>query len=1123
MRGKLFFIWFCSLLPLFSFAQLDDEHWFAPMIDRTGNPNPYQTLYVSTNEVIPFEVKIYNNNNQIGTLTISKNNPGKFSVPRQYIIANTQAEAFSTSTKGLYVRGDKRFFANLRFSVRSHAEFVNSKGRAALGNEFYAAMAPISVINPILNFMVGILATENNTVINITNSNPSAIFSDGLTHPFFSITLNKGQSYIIDGSGSQAANGIGIIGSKITSNKPITITNGNFNGQYSGNFPNASDILMDQSLPTNRLGKEYAVIKGNGPIGNNMEGALVVAAENGTDIFLNGSTTPITSLNAGSYYRVPETFFVQQGANGHFNMSIKTSKNAYVYQLLAGDDEVSIPATGGFNLLPPLNCYLPKSIDQIGLIDENFVITNNNLAGILSIPTNLNLVTESGAIFTINGAAPPLSSGPYPLPGNSLWVTYTVPNVTGNITILSDKSITAGLAAGSDAVGYGGYFAGFPTSPEIQILSGTCAPGVVLSCNPQIYESYQWYRDAAPIPGATSPTFSPSQSGNYTVSVVVGTCSPLLSEPVPIQNCPASVASTFTVCGAISITPDLQNSSQVLNPASVLIVSQPTQGTVTVNAGVITYTPAAGYVGNDSFSYTFCGLGGDFPDCETNTVNITVSSISVQNAMLKSCGNGGIGTFNLSLANITSDNTASFQYYTTQADAQAENPSGLISFPNSFSSGATTVYAVVKNSAGCKKIAEIQLSLFPEPQFLNFNGFSCDDDLDGNITVNLMSLLPEIASNYSYFSVKFYSTAQNASQGINPLPPIFTYSQNTTVYAVFTSPDSCPPTIKPINLNFGTQFLPLTPQATQVLCDSDTDGIYTINPNTFNSLWTTDPTVEIQYFTSMADLITNTNAIPSTYIVNGNATLYVKLKKSGFCPGRAKLILQVRAGKKSDLIKNKEICRGKTVLMDAGPGFTSILWSNGETGEVVNLPIGEYYVDLTSNGCTFRQYFVISEIPQPLIYKLIVEKDGTLTVIATGGTPPLEYSVDGNMWQTSNVFPKLKTGLYTVQVRSAGACDPATAEVYITNLQNVITPNGDGANDMLDYSMLLKMENPKMEIYDRYYALLFVGNRENNYTWNGRLNNKNVSTATYWANVEWTEPKNNVRYVYSLWILVKNR
>ncbi len=160
---------------------------------------------------------------------------------------------------------------------------------------------------------------------------------------------------------------------------------------------------MDQAVPADRLGSEFALVKGNGSIGANMEGAVVIATQDNTQIYVNDELAPIATLNTGKYFVIPDTKYSLQGG-GHYNLYIKTSKNAYVYQILAGDSNTaSEVATGGFNFIPALNCYLPKQINELGLINENFVHSNANPSGILTIPTKLNLITEKGAIVTING------------------------------------------------------------------------------------------------------------------------------------------------------------------------------------------------------------------------------------------------------------------------------------------------------------------------------------------------------------------------------------------------------------------------------------------------------------------------------------------------------------------------------------------------------------------------------------------------------------------------------------------------------------------------------------------------------------------------------------------------
>lgn len=74
----------------------------------TGYTN---TLYMSTDSTTPFDVKIYNNNTLLTTVTISKGNPQSYSVAAGLISTSTTSEASTVITKGLYLKGDKPFSA----------------------------------------------------------------------------------------------------------------------------------------------------------------------------------------------------------------------------------------------------------------------------------------------------------------------------------------------------------------------------------------------------------------------------------------------------------------------------------------------------------------------------------------------------------------------------------------------------------------------------------------------------------------------------------------------------------------------------------------------------------------------------------------------------------------------------------------------------------------------------------------------------------------------------------------------------------------------------------------------------------------------------------------------------
>lgn len=749
----LVFLTFTSL-----FAQRDTDHWIAPYYNSGG---VYSTqVYLSTDAVTPFAVNIFSNNVQINTapIMVSKNNPVTYDVGN-YILTTSTADGFKVLNKGLYLKGANPFYCTLRMAQISHGEIVTSKGKAGIGKEFYVANTPYaSSPQSLYSFTAGVLATENSTTVTVSWPGTITFFGQPSTPPSnpYTFTLNKGESFIFAGNASSSAP---FMGAKITSDKPITLTNGNMNGNF-GNSPSGSDAILDQSVPTERLGSTFAMIRTLSS-NSDLEGGIVVATENDTKIYLNGSTTPAATINQGQWYRISGDAYQLQGTNGHYNMLVSTSKNVYLYQLVSVDNS---NATCGFNYIPPLNCFLPRKIDEIGKVNE---MPNTSS----TITLKLNILTEAGAVVTYstNGGAPitpTAAQGPYPLTGNTNWVTYAVEGITGNVTIQSNKAVTAGINGGYSTAGYGGYFAGFNSVPVITKKTGDCIPGIILEVESG-YDTYQWFLNGVAIPGATSNTYTPTVAGNYTVTVTMGTCQALTTPVYKVFTCLGNTTQSINVCATKVIIPAFTNSSQTPVASTVTIITQPSHGTVTINAstGHITYIPTAGYLGADSFTYQFCGNAPEFVDCEKITLNLTVVPFILKDVTIKACQYFGNGFFDLTTAPVTDYSPVVKKFYPTQADLIAGT--NEITNPTNYFSGAGFVYVRVTTSEGCIGTAKITLDFYPAPIVTDAILTECF--LENNETKGEFDLTSAPVSNQTPITKKFYPTFVDASNGTNEI------------------------------------------------------------------------------------------------------------------------------------------------------------------------------------------------------------------------------------------------------------------------------------------------------------------------------------------------------------------
>ena len=437
-------------------------------------------------------------------------------------------------------------------------------------------------------------------------------------------------------------------------------------------------------------------------------------------------------------------------------------------------------------------------------------------------------------------------------------------------------------------------------------------------------------------------------------------------------------------------------------------------------------------------------------------------------------------------------------------------------------------YEVNISSSSCNLRGAITVEYIEKAKATQKTFTNCDTNFDGNIPIKLDDLNTTIITNYKpEFVVKYYQNLTDATlSNTNTLPNNWSYNTDTTIY-VRVENGVCAPEIQPIEFKLGTTLNLLTNEATPPsICDDDLDAIKSVNLKTFEPFFTTDNSVSITYFNSENDAKNNVNPISSTQNITSTGSYFLRFEKANFCPNWAKITVNIKAPKASTDLQNKTICKNTTAEVDAGTNFTYYKWSNGTEGETLHnatYGIGTHYVELTStNGCVYKQSFTISEAVDPVIDS-VIEQGNRITINVSGGTAPYEYSLDQRNWQNSNVFYNLNRGIQKVYVRDSKKCSITEYEFSIINLINAITPNGDGINDVLDYSDLRVKKDVKISIFDRFGKKVYSSEKQSNYIWNGTENGRSIVTGTYWYVLEWTEPDTNTKVTYKNWIIVKNR
>ena len=458
MKLKLFTLLTLLFFSLNCFSQFSKTHYIPPLSNSDSQSPLEQYIYISCPSITPINFQIQQIGGAIINGTVSRDTPYVYSIgtgaDTQLLITRSDVNSIKNN-KGFIIQAQDLIYANVRLTATQsfQAGGLVSKGNAALGTEFRIGAfinTGVATTNDNHYTFGSILATENNTTISFADIKTGVVLINNAAagNTPSNIVLNAGESFVFAAEGPNNFNRDGLIGAKITSNKPIAVNCGSFAGS-NGTTTNL-DLGMDQIVSAERTGTEYIFIKGSGV--DVTERPLIVANENNTDVFVNGSPTPIITLSAGQYLALSGSDF---SANN--NLYVRTSKNAFAYQGIGGSTS---QANQNMHFVPPLSCQTPKSINNIPFLNE--VGALNNFIGTVCV------VTKTGAALTfiIDGVNYTLTTlpigitvtGPLSVSGNTGFETYTFQGLTGNISVFSTEQVYLSYYGSSGAATYGGFY-----------------------------------------------------------------------------------------------------------------------------------------------------------------------------------------------------------------------------------------------------------------------------------------------------------------------------------------------------------------------------------------------------------------------------------------------------------------------------------------------------------------------------------------------------------------------------------------------------------------------------------------------------------------------------------------
>ncbi len=190
---------------------------------------------------------------------------------------------------------------------------------------------------------------------------------------------------------------------------------------------------------------------------------------------------------------------------------------------------------------------------------------------------------------------------------------------------------------------------------------------------------------------------------------------------------------------------------------------------------------------------------------------------------------------------------------------------------------------------------------------------------------------------------------------------------------------------------------------------------------------------------------------------------------------------------------------GIDLTITNGSGNYTFDWgTNGNTEDLTGLSAGTYTVTISdvTDGCSKDTTISLSSNAYTYVVNTTNpscgNSDGIIEIVVTGGTAPIEYSVDnGVTFVTSNTFSTQAAGTYDIVIRDANTCEEFTQEIL--------------TEDCCGYSITAVVTEPTCGLTDGGIDITIVGGSgSETFDWGGGITTEdraNIGSGSYTVTV----------------------